>query len=87
MKQILNDIKSSANCLSINKNHLDESRSDSNNNSIALNSSTESKSLSNKTEQTIHTNVTSCSNLFYVMEAKNFGAEKVRQVLFLLKNL
>jgi hypothetical protein len=72
MKQILNDIKSSSNSLSIDE--------------IVLN---ESNSSLNNVEQTMITNVTLCvnyPNLFYLMQAKNFGAEKVRK-FFIKKSL
>jgi len=73
MQQILNDIKSSSNSLSIDKTLLDESHS----NSTELNSSF------SKIEQTAVTNVISSLNyseLFYDMQAKHFGADKVRTI-------
>jgi hypothetical protein len=78
MQQILNDIKSSSNGLSI-----DESPSNSIKESSVLTISTELNSSLNNVKQTMIKNVTSSvnsPNLFYIMQANNFGADKVRNI-------
>ncbi len=83
MQQILNDIKSSSNSLSTGEILLDQSRSDLMKEFVVFPTSTEPNSSFSKAEQTMTTNVASSPNyseLFYDMQAKNFDADKVRNL-------